>query len=616
MSTNEVKSMNTLDWFRDDGDKKLVVGVAGIILAASFLFIRSPVTEPATTVIPQATATYDYDPCCGYPCLNQGVCMTWPGNNYTCDCTGTGHYGIHCEIPTWSAWLVKKIKPDPESLHNFLTSYGWLWAILNRIPFIHDKLMAYVYLSRGDMVDSPPTFESDHSYITLNAYFNESYYARALPPVPEHCPTPLGDKGYKDYPDVDELIKKVFMRREFIPEPHGTNVLFQYYAQHFTHQFFRTDYKKGPQLTKGTGGVDVSNIYGLTETDRQALRSRVNGKLRTQVINGEEFPPYLKDVPGYSMDYPANVPIPETGKFALGHPFFALLPGLFAFSTIWVREHNRICDELLKVHPDWSDERLYHTARLIVVGEVIKITIEDYVQHLSQYKLRLTFEPELTHGTRFQYHNRIHAEFNHLYHWHPLIPDALEVNGTSYAIMDMAYSTAPIFKHGLDEFIHSMVKSRAGALTNRNHANVLYPILKKVIENGRLLRFQSVNNYRRRFGMKPFTSFEDMTGEKEVAAVLEELYGDIEAVEYYIGLLAERPGPSITPLTMVNIGGPWSVKGLLANPICSPKYWKPSTFGGEVGFNIIQTASVEKLFCYNMKSQCQDIAFKVPAGTP
>lgn len=105
------------------------------------------------------------------------------------------------------------------------------------------------------MVDSPPTYESDHHYITLNAYYNESYYARALPPVPHHCPTPMGVVGPKEYPDVDELIKKVFLRREFKPEPQNSNLLFQYYAQHFTHQFFRTDYKKGPQFTKGYGGV-------------------------------------------------------------------------------------------------------------------------------------------------------------------------------------------------------------------------------------------------------------------------------------------------------------------------------------------------------------------------
>ncbi|KAK8726704.1 hypothetical protein OTU49_010007 [Cherax quadricarinatus] len=608
-----VKNMERDAQQEDKGGGRVVFGVAGVVLAASFLFMRGPAHD--TTPILSTPAHLDYDPCCAYPCQNQGVCLTLPANNYTCDCTGTDHYGIHCEIPTWRAWLKKVLKPDPETVHNLITSNSLLWGIINRIPFIHKQIITYVYISRGDMVDSPPTFESDHSYITLNAYFNESYYGRALPPVPTHCPTPFGIKGPKEYPDVDMLIKKVFMRREFIPEPHDTNVLFQYYAQHFTHQFFRTDYKKGPQLTKGSGGVDVSNIYGLTEQDRQALRSRVDGKLRTQVINGEEFPPYLKDVPGITMDYPPHVPIPEEAKFALGHPFYALLPGLFAYATIWVREHNRVCDELQRLHPGWDDERLYQTARLIIIGEVIKITIEDYVQHLSQYNLRLTFEPELTHGTHFQYHNRIHAEFNHLYHWHPLIPDTLQINGTDYAIMDMAYSTAPVFKHGLDNFIHSMVNSRAGALTTRNHAHVLYPVLKKVIENSRQLRFQGVNAYRKRFEMKPFTSFQELTGDTELAGVLEEMYGDIDAVEYYIGLLAERPGPSITPLTMVNMGGPWSVKGLMANPICSPKYWKPSTFGGEEGFNIIKTASLEKLFCLNMRTGCKDISFTVPAGT-
>lgn len=611
-----VKSMSSDGHQEDKRGGRVVFGVAGVVLAASLLFMRSPVQDTPTSSSPGVPAVLDYDPCCAYPCQNQGVCMRLPTNNYTCDCTGTDHYGTNCDIPTWTAWLKKNLKPDPETIHNLITSHSWFWAIINRIPFLHKRIMTYVYLSRGDLVDSPPTYESDHSYITLNAYYNESYYGRALPPVPEHCPTPLGVKGHKEYPDVDTLIKKIFLRKQFIPEPHDTNILFQYYAQHFTHQFFWTDYEKGPQLTKGNGGVDVSNIYGLKEQDRRGLRSGHRGKLLTQVINGEEFPPYLKDVQGISMDYPPHIPIPDDSKFALGHPFFALLPGLFAYSTIWVREHNRVCDELFKVHPDWDDERLYQTARLIIIGEVIKITIEDYVQHLSQYNLRLTFEPHLTHGTRFQYHNRIHAEFNHLYHWHPLVSDTLHVNGTDYGIMDMAYSTAPIFKHGLDNFIHAMVNTRAGALTTRNHAPVLYPVLKKVIENGRRLRFQGINAYRQRFEMRPFTSFQDLTGDTELAAELEELYGDIDAVEYYVGLLAERPGPSVTPLSMVNMGGPWSVKGLLANPICSPRYWKPSTFGGEEGFNIIKTASIQKLFCLNMKSGCQNIGFMVPAGTP
>lgn len=35
----------------------------------------------------------------------------------------------------------------------------------------------------------------------------------------------------------------------------------------------------------------------------------------------------------------------------------------------------------------------------------------------------------------------------------------------------------------------------------------------KSIENSRQMRYQSLNAYRKRFNMKAYTSFEDMTGE-------------------------------------------------------------------------------------------------------
>lgn len=64
---------------------------------------------------------------------------------------------------------------------------------------------------------------------------------------------------------------------------------------------------------------------------------------------------------------------------------------------------------------------------------------------------------------------------------------------------------------------------------------------------------------------------------------------------------------------MVNIGGPYAVKGMMSNPISSPQYWKPSTFGGEVGFNIVKTTTIRQLFCRNMRpGECGHVAFKMP----
>ena len=84
-----------------------------------------------------------------------------------------------------------------------------------------------------------------------------------------------------------------------------------------------------------------------------------------QIINGEEWPPYVLDAP-VKMLYPPSVP--KSKQFALGHEFFGLLPGLLAYGTIWLREHNRVVRILKTEHPHWSDEQLFQTARLILIG--------------------------------------------------------------------------------------------------------------------------------------------------------------------------------------------------------------------------------------------------------
>lgn len=135
-------------------------------------------------------------------------------------------------------------------------------------------------------------------------------------------------------------------------------------------------------------------------------------------------------------------------------------------STIWLREHNRICDVLQQEHPEWDDERLYQTAKLIILGQNLKITIEEYVQHLSQYKIRLTYDPELLRDqAQFQFSNRIHVEFNHLYHWHPMAPDAITLGNNTYPIDRMSFSTRTIAEHGLDAFIEAMANQPAGAVS-------------------------------------------------------------------------------------------------------------------------------------------------------
>ncbi|XP_043576034.1 prostaglandin G/H synthase 1-like isoform X2 [Chiloscyllium plagiosum] len=561
------------------------------------------------------TVTTAINPCCYYPCQNKGICVNIGKDGYECDCTRTGYYGVNCSLPYFWSRIHKFLKPSPSFMHHLLTHYQWFWNILDGISFIRDSLMRYVLTdvsinpppnllnfnecrctllnlssqnnlsiaginlvnllwttskifldmvintahsspARSNLIPSPPTYNSDYDYLSWEGYSNVTYFTRLLPPVPKDCPTPTGTKGYKELPDVKFLAEEFLLRRQFIPDPQGTNLMFAFFAQHFTHQFFRTDFNKGPGFTKALGhGVDLSHIYGDSLERQHQLRLFKDGKLKYQVVNGEVLPPSMKDVP-IRMKYPDVLPVEK--RLAIGNDLFGLLPGLMMYATIWLREHNRVCDILKHEHPTWNDEQLFQTTRLILIGETIKIVIEDYVQHLSGYYFKMTFNPELLFSEHFQYRNRI------------------AIGG--------------------------------GKNINKNILHVAI----NLIEYGRQLRFQPFNQYRKQFGLTPYKSFQELTGETELAAKLEKLYGHIDAMEFYPALLLEAPYENaIFGQSMVEMGAPFSLKGLMGNPICSPDYWKPSTFGGKTGFDIVNTATLKKLVCHNVKN-CPYVAFHVP----
>ncbi|XP_031457792.1 prostaglandin G/H synthase 1 isoform X1 [Phasianus colchicus] len=550
------------------------------------------------------------NPCCYYPCQHLGVCVRVGLEGYECDCTRTGYFGANCTSPELWTRLRDLLKPSPAFYHFVLTHFRWFWDIINS-TFIRDTLMRLVLTVRANLIPSPPTFNSHYGYISWEAYANVTYYTRILPPVPEECPTPMGTKGKKQLPDAQLLAQRFLLRHKFEADPRGTNLMFAFFAQHFTHQFFKTSGKMGRGFTKALGhGVDLGHLYGDNLQRQHQLRLFQDGKLKFQVVKGEVYPPSVTEVPVHMVYPPA---IPKEKQLAMGQEVFGLLPGLCMYATLWLREHNRVCDILKQEHPTWSDEQLFQTARLILIGETIKIVIEDYVQHLSGYFLSLKFDPELLFEQQFQYRNRIAVEFNQLYHWHGLMPDSFTIRGQEYSYEQFLYNTSMLMDYGIEALVESFSRQAAGRIGGGQNinANVL-GVAVGVIEESRQLRLQPFNEYRKRFGLKPYVSFQELTGEEEKAAELEELYGDIDALEFYPGLLLEKPQPNgIFGESMVEIGAPFSLKGLLGNPICSPEYWKPSTFGGATGFEIVKTASLEKLVCLNVK-KCPYVAFRVP----
>jgi len=165
-----------------------------------------------------------------------------------------------------------------------------------------------------------------------------------------------------------------------------------FFAQWFTDSILRT-HPTDRRRNTSNHDIDLCQIYGLTERTTRLLRANTGGRMRTQIIDGEEFLDYLCEPDGQGdfkvRDCYAGLPAGDRDLGSILKGFENLEPnrkeklyatglergnqsvGYVALSTIFVREHNRLADGLARKHPGWSDERLFQTARIINIGSVV-----------------------------------------------------------------------------------------------------------------------------------------------------------------------------------------------------------------------------------------------------
>ena len=90
-----------------------------------------------------------------------------------------------------------------------------------------------------------------------------------------------------------------------------------------------------------------------------------------------------------------------------------------------------------------------------------------------------------------------------------------------------------------------------------NHGPATIKVAKQVLQHGRQLRLQSLNNYRVEFGLDRYADFMDMTGDADLAGQLQELYGHVDAVEWFTGEGQHPPTDYLsTPLDGTDLSSP------------------------------------------------------------
>ena len=144
------------------------------------------------------------------------------------------------------------------------------------------------------------------------------------------------------------------------------------------------------QMNQLTSYVDGSNIYGNENCEAERLRFRVMGKLNftRHPVRG------MKDLLPQTASHP-ECKAPSGFCFVSGDLRASEQPALAALHTVFLREHNRIAEQLSVVNNHWTDERLFQTTRKIMGAIIQQITYGEFFPRLMGMQLMDRFEMSL-----------------------------------------------------------------------------------------------------------------------------------------------------------------------------------------------------------------------------
>ena len=316
-------------------------------------------------------------------------------------------------------------------------------------------------------------------------------------------------------------------------------------------------------LNTETHWWDGSQLYGSDAEAQKRVRSGEDGKL----------------VVGQDGMLPAEL-VAEASK----EPGFWV--GLALLQTLFVLEHNAICDRLRAEYPSWSDDDLFDHARLINSALLAKI-------HTVEWTTGILGHPTMQIGMRANWWGiageRLHKilgrigasevlsgipgsprdhygvpyaiteEFVAVYRMHPLVPDDFDLRSVSgdellqeRDFREVAGPHVPglLEQVPIKDLLYSFGVAHPGAITLHNYPRflqeyerpdgVLMDLAATDILRSRELGVPRYNEFRKLLHLPPVETFEELTDNPEWAEELRRVYdGEVDRVDLTVGLYAE-----------------------------------------------------------------------------
>ncbi|MGK0365924.1 MAG: peroxidase [Saprospiraceae bacterium] len=308
-----------------------------------------------------------------------------------------------------------------------------------------------------------------------------------------------------------------------------------------------------------TSWLDGSQVYGSDEERAAWLRTFSQGKLKTSAGNllpyntldtsaeGEIDP----DAPSMAGDGGGTSIVFVAGDVRANEQ-----PGLTSLHTIFVREHNRICDQLIANGMN-NEEQIYQTARKRVGAYIQSITYNFFLPAMG-----VDVAPYMGYNSELQpdMSNMFATAAYRLGHTMVTTEilligiDCVELEDGSLPLLAGFFNPAVIVEYGVEPFLQGLAAQTQQKVDTKivdDLRNFLFPsqggdpfgldLASLNIQRGRdhgLPDYNSVRAYFTGFGAEEFS---DITGDSATQVALADAYGSVYDMDLWVGLLAEDP---------------------------------------------------------------------------
>ncbi|KAI0415155.1 heme peroxidase [Xylaria grammica] len=380
------------------------------------------------------------------------------------------------------------------------------------------------------------------------------------------------------------LLFDLLMAREdntFKENPAGVSSMLFYHASIIIHDIFRTS-RTDMNISDVSSYLDLAPLYGSSLRDQLEIRTMKEGKLKPDTFHEKRL---------------------------LGQP-----AGVNVMLVLYNRMHNYVVDILLKINENGrftlacaddaspedkakaiakQDHDLFNTARLIVGGLYVNISLHDYLRAITNThhtKSDWTLDPRVDitkqydgEGVPRGVGNQVSVEFNLLYRFHSCISkkDEAWINGFFLKLFpgrnpdelkDVSWTELGQALQAFEQTIpkdpsvrtfDGLERQADGRFKDADLARILkeamddpagtfgarmVPKALKIVEvlginQARKWQVASLNEFREFFGLKRWEKFSDINSDPQIAKILEQLYTDPDMVEFYPGLMIEDTKP-------------------------------------------------------------------------